>query len=106
MAEGFLDIIEINAPESAYEGEIINIAIKLQNIGGYDQFNWFVHDLEGNTYIFQGGTFFSGDIENVNFSFTMPNHDMTFIVTTKHWEEEIVGWVWDVTSAWDVNTWQ
>ena len=45
----------------------------------------------------------AGLTKNVNFAFTMLGADVSITIKTYHLTEE--GWVWDVTSVWDVNRW-
>lgn len=94
MAEGFLNIIGITAPETATLGEIVNFTVHTQNIGIEDNFKVELSgDLTGSQE-FSLGTGLTNDIP---FSFIMPNHNSNIIVSTYHFEDE------NLISYWKFN---
>ncbi len=102
MVEGFLEITGITAPSSASEGNEVNFTIHTKNTGGADDFKV---ELSGNlTHLVE--FYLEGNQElDIDSSFIMPNYNIIVNVTTYHLGEEIVGWIWDTTSVWDVNKW-
>jgi len=101
MAEGFLEIIGITAPSSAHVGDTINFIVHTKNTGGADDFKVeLTGDITGSSEFYLG----AGLTKDITFSFIMPDKNISIQINTYHWEEEI-GWVWDVTSTWDVNRW-
>lgn len=98
--EGFLTITGITAPASAHVGSLINFTGHTKNTGAADTFKV---ELSGSL---TGSTEFSlgaGLTKDIPFSFTMPDANVSITIKTYHLTEE--GWVWDVTSTWDVNWW-
>ena len=49
----------------------------------------------------QGGCSWQYPTKDVNFSFTMPNYNISITIKTYHYEEA-VGWVWDTSSVWEL----
>ena len=99
--EGLLEITGVDGPESAHVGDSINFIIHTKNTEASDNFKV---ELTGN--ITGSIEFFlnAGLTKDVPFSFIMPDKDASITINTYHWDEE-VGWVWDVSSTWDVNKW-
>ena len=114
LAEGFLDItgteVSVYCPHigavlgtlpKAHAGDTINLTVHTKNTGADDNFKVeLTGDITGLSEFSLG----AGLTKDVPFSFTMLNKNVSITINTYHWEEA-VGWVWDVSSTWDVNTW-
>lgn len=100
MAEGFLDITGVTSPSTAHIGDIINSEIHTKNLGGDDNFKV---ELTGDATGSSEFSLAAGLTKDMDFSFIMPDKNVSITINTYHLEEE--GWVWDVTSTWDVNRW-
>lgn len=100
MAEGFLEITGVTTPTESHVGDLINFTIHTKNTGATDNFRV---ELSGDLTDSQEFSLGAGLTKNIPFSFIMPNYDISVTINTYHWTP--AGWVWDVTSVWDVNKW-
>ena len=102
MVEGLLEILGVTAPEGAHEGDEVNFTVHTQNISSVDNFKV---ELTGGIIDSAEFSLGAGLTKDIPFLFIMPDYNVSITINTYHYEPE-VGWVWDVTSVWDVNTWQ
>jgi len=85
------------------KGDSIRIYVEVTNNGmGDDLKTEIIGDVVGEDIFYLG----AGMTHISNFYFTMPNKNSNITINTYHWKSEVVGWVWDNSSVWDVNTWQ
>jgi len=102
MAEGFLDILGVDVlPSAVHAGDNVTIIVHTKNIGASDNFNVeMVGDFIDSSEFYLN----TGLTKDVIFLFVMPDKDIFLTINTYHYEEKI-GWVWDVTSRWDIDRW-
>jgi len=98
MAEGFLEILDVTAPEFAHIGDTVDFIVHTQNTGVADDFRVeLIDDIIDSAEFYLG----AGLTRDIPFSFTMPDNDISITINTYHYEPE-VGWVWDNTSVWEL----
>ena len=103
MSEGFLEIINVDAPETAHEGELVNIMVTFENTGGADTFQYeFLNLTTGEVRRYEIDLE-AGQQLTHGYYFTMPNRDVEIVINTYHFQEGT--WIWDNTSVWDVDFW-
>lgn len=100
VTEGYLEITGVTAPTAAHVGNLVNFTVHTKNTGVADNFRV---ELSGGLIGYQEFSLGAGLTKDVTFSFTMPSAQISITIKTFHLTEE--GWVWDVTSTWDVNRW-
>jgi len=80
--EGNLQIIGIDAPESAKQRDIVNFTVRAKNNGIQGIFTIeATGDFIDSKQIYLGARW----IRNVNFSFIMPNNPVSITINTYHW---------------------
>lgn len=105
MAEGFLEITGVTVPEGAHVGDEVEVIVHGENTGADDDFRVeLIGDVEFVGRNYREFPLSSGYFVNVYFKFIMPDKDVSIEANSYHWTAE--GWVWDVTSVWNVNWWQ
>ena len=98
MAEGFLEITGVTAPSGAHVGETVNFIVHVKNIGVRDEFKV---EISGGLTSLQEFRLDADLAKDVEFIFTMPDYDISIIINTYHWLQD-VGWVWDTSSVWEL----
>ena len=96
-----LDIIGVTAPASAHIGETVNFIVHTQNTGYLGAPDTFRVELSGDLIDAVEFSLAYGLTKDLPFSFVMPNKNASITINAYHWEEE-VGWVWDISSVWEL----
>ena len=93
--------ISIEAPDSAQEGQVVNVAATIKNVSSY-HYSYKTSIYAGVTLLLSTDEIItSGSSKTYNTSFTMPAGDITILVWVERWFFD--HWVYDNSASKDVS---